>query len=145
MKTYLLSATSVIFLSVMVSMILPEGKLSKSIIFVMRMACILVLIQPITKIFDIKTDSAEISADYEYIKSVYSDNQSSALRELLVKEFGEGIDCTVNIEYADGKFTVGEISVTVNSRDEEFIYSVFEYVCSLGYERDSIIIFPLAN
>ena len=44
MKTYLLTAAGVIFLSVIISLVIPEGKLNKSIVFVMRMACILVLI-----------------------------------------------------------------------------------------------------
>ena len=48
MKGYLLTAAGVIFLSVIVSLIIPDGKLNKTIVFVMRMACILVLLQPIT-------------------------------------------------------------------------------------------------
>ena len=55
MKTYLLTAAGVIFLSVIVSLVIPEGKLNKSIVFVMRMACILVLIQPISGVFKLKS------------------------------------------------------------------------------------------
>ncbi len=57
MKTYLLTAAGVIFLSVIVSLLIPEGKLNKSIVFVMRLACIFVLIQPITGIFKIKSST----------------------------------------------------------------------------------------
>ena len=59
MKTYLLTAAGVIFLSVIISLVIPEGKLNKSIVFVMRMACILVLIQPITGIFKISSASVD--------------------------------------------------------------------------------------
>ena len=55
MKIYLISAAAVIFLSVLVSLIIPEGKLNKTIVFILRMVCIFVLIQPITGIFKIKT------------------------------------------------------------------------------------------
>ena len=88
MKTYLLTAVGVIFLSVIVSLVIPEGKLNKSITFVMRMACILVLIQPLTGIFKIKSSSdGEAFYDYEYICSVYSENQSDQLEKKLSAEF----------------------------------------------------------
>ena len=38
MKIYLLTAAGVIFLSIIVSLVIPEGKLNKTIVFVMRMA-----------------------------------------------------------------------------------------------------------
>ena len=53
MKVYLLTAAGVIFLSVVVSLLIPEGKLHKSVTFVMRLICIVVLIQPVTGIFKI--------------------------------------------------------------------------------------------
>ena len=53
MKAYLLSAAAVIFLSVIVSLIIPEGKLNKKKVFVMRMVCIFVLISPNTGNFKI--------------------------------------------------------------------------------------------
>ena len=53
MKEYLLSAVGVIFLSVIVSLIVPDGKLNKTIVFIMRMVCIFVLIQPVSGIFKI--------------------------------------------------------------------------------------------
>ena len=51
MKAYLLTAVGVIFLTVIVSFIVPEGKLKKSVNFVLRLVSICVLIQPVTKIF----------------------------------------------------------------------------------------------
>ena len=53
MKEYLLTAVGVIFLSVIVSLIVPDGKLNKTIVFIMRMVCIFVLIQPVSGIFKI--------------------------------------------------------------------------------------------
>ena len=69
MKAYLLAATGVIFLSVVVSLLIPEGKLHKSVTFVMRIICLLVLIQPITGIFKIKDveTSEKDFFDYEYV------------------------------------------------------------------------------
>ena len=95
MKTYLLTAAGVIF-----SLVIPEGKLNKSIVFVMRMACILVLIQPITGIFKISSASVdEPLYDYVYICKVYSDNQSEQLEKLLLKEFSEECDCVKLYKY----------------------------------------------
>lgn len=68
MKTYLLGAAAAIFLSVIVSLLVPEGKLNKSITFIMRLICILVLIQPLTGIFKIgSSDNSESKVDYTYI------------------------------------------------------------------------------
>lgn len=90
MKTYLLTAAGVIFLSVIVSLLIPEGKLNKSIVFVMRLACIFVLIQPITGIFKIKSSTVnEPLYDYEFICKVYSDNQSEQLEKLIAEKLSE--------------------------------------------------------
>ena len=86
MKTYLLTAAGVIFFSVIVSLLIPNGKLNKTIVFVMRMACILVLLQPITGIFKItSTVIDEPLFDYVYICKVYSDDQSEQLEKLILK------------------------------------------------------------
>ena len=63
MKAYLLSAVGVIFLSVVISLLVPEGKLKKSVTFIMRLICILVLIQPVTGIFKLP----DVSQDTGYL------------------------------------------------------------------------------
>ena len=134
MKTYLLTAAAVIFLSVIVSLIIPQGKLNKTIVFVMRMACILVLIQPITGIFKIKTSSqGEAIYDTEYVATVYSKNQSGSLEKLLYGEFEEECVCNVNVVYDGGNFTVESVSVQTVSQNNKLIEDIYEYLEQLGY------------
>ena len=90
MKGYLLTAAGVIFLSVMVSLLMPEGKLNKSITFVMRLICILVLIQPLTGIFNIKFAS----------NPKYKQQISEVLIPIKEKEFTKTIlECAAIIAY----------------------------------------------
>lgn len=134
MKIYLLTATAVIFLSVIVSLIIPEGKLNKTIVFVMRMACIFVLIQPITGIFKISSGSADKPLyDYQYICKVYSDNQSDQLEKLLLEKFDAECVCAVNVVYGDGQFKVGSVSVEINEENGELISTIYEYLEELKY------------
>ena len=69
MKAYFLTSAGVIFLSLIVSMLIPEGKLNKTITFVLRLACIFVLLQPISGIFKITSANTggEPLYDYEYV------------------------------------------------------------------------------
>ena len=134
MKTYLLTAAGVIFLSVIVSLIIPEGKLNKTIVFVMRMACILVLIQPITGIFKISQTANDAPLyDYVYICKVYSDNQSEQLEKLLYEKFSEECECTVEIVHDNGNFKVE--SVTVEVKDEKSIGEIYAYLEQLNYKN----------
>ena len=129
MKTYLLTAVGVIFLSVIVSLVIPEGRLKKSITFVMRMACILVLIQPLTGIFKIKSSSnGEAMFDYEYICTVYSSNQSEQLEKVLLSEFSAQTSCNVDIRYENGEFRAESVTVEVNSQDNEIIENIYAYL-----------------
>ncbi|MDE5721217.1 MAG: stage III sporulation protein AF [Clostridia bacterium] len=133
MKTYLLTAAGVIFLSVIISLIIPEGKMHKSIVFVMRMVCIFVLIQPVTGIFKIQSSSVDKPLyDYEYVCAVYSDNQSTQLEKLLLKEYGEETNCKVNVVYNDGKFEVSAVTVEF-AQENEKINEIYEYLVKLGY------------
>ena len=134
MKTYLLTAAGVIFFSVIVSLIIPEGKLNKSIVFVMRMACILVLLQPISGLFDFSSVSTdELIYDYEYITNVYSDNQSKELEKLIYKEFSAESNCLVEILYDEGNFKVGTVSVEIISDNKKLIDEIQSYLKELGY------------
>lgn len=139
MKTYLLSAAGVIFLSVIVSLLIPEGKLHKTIIFVMRMACIFVLVQPVTGLF--KIDDASVNEplfDYEYISKVYTENQSGQLEKLLFNEFGESCDCIVEVNYDEGDFKVESVTVEINSENEKIIEDIYAYLKELGYINISV-------
>ena len=140
MKTYLISATAVIFLSVMVSLIIPEGKLNKTIVFVMRMACIFVLIQPITGIFKIKNTGVSNSSlyDYEYICKVYSDNQSEQLEKLIYEKFAVESTCTIKIVYDDGEFRADGVDIEINSENYEIIDDIYEYLEELKYINISV-------
>ena len=134
MKTYLLTAAAVIFLSVIVSLIIPQGKLNKTIVFVMRMACILVLIQPITGIFKINTSSSsETIYDTEYVATVYSKNQSGSLEKLLYEKYAEECECRVNIIYSEGNFKADSVSVQTSSENNQLISDIYEYLEKLGY------------
>ncbi|MDE7305898.1 MAG: stage III sporulation protein AF, partial [Clostridia bacterium] len=111
MKTYLLTAVGVIFLSVIVSLVIPEGKMNKSITFVMRMACIFVLIQPLTGIFKIKSSSdGEVFYDYEYICGVYAENQSDQLEKKLADEFSAECTCSIEIVHDNGVFRAESVT-----------------------------------
>lgn len=134
MKTYLLTAAGVIFLSVIVSLLIPEGKLNKSIVFVMRMACIFVLIQPVTGIFKIKSSSVSKPLyDYEYICKVYSDSQSEQLEKLIAENLSEQCDCSVNIKYENGEFISDGVTVEVISEKTQTVDKIYAYLQEKGY------------
>lgn len=134
MKAYLFTAAGVIFLSVIVSLLIPDGKLNKSITFVMRMACILVLLQPVTGIFKIgEQTSDEPMYDYVYICKVYSDNQSEQLENVLKEKFGEECDCTVEIIHDDGNFKINSVNVEVNTQKNQIIDEIYAYLEQSGY------------
>ena len=136
MKVYLLTAAGVIFLSVIVSLLIPEGKLHKSVTFVMRLICIFVLIQPITGLFNIKETNSSWSDDffdYEYVCGVYSDHQSEQLEILLEKEFEVDANCAIKVEYAEGEFKVTEVGVELNKNNSKLIQEIYAYLDGLGY------------
>ena len=139
MEKYLLSAVGVIFLSVIVSLIIPEGKLNKTITFVMRLICILVLIQPISRIFKISSawNGGEFF-DYEYVSSEYSKHQSAQLTILLLDEFEVETECSVAVVYEEAQFKVNSVEVCVNSEEADFIGNIYEYLQALGYINISV-------
>ena len=134
MKTYLLSAAAAIFLSVIISLLVPEGKLNKTITFIMRLVCILVLIQPSTGLFKLSpqwpTDS---TVDYVFVESVYSDHQSAQLEKLIKTEFETECECTDNVEYAYGEFMAKEAAVKIKENNSELIKAIYEYLQELNY------------
>lgn len=139
MQAYLLSAVGVIFLSVIVSLLIPEGKLNKTITFVMRLICILVLIQPIMGIFKIKdSQSAANFFDYEYVSEQYSSHQSAQLAKLLKEEFEVDTECRVKIEYEEGEFRANGVEVALDEKDGHLIEKIYAYLEELKYINISV-------
>lgn len=145
MKAYLLAATGVIFLSVVVSLLIPEGKLHKSVTFVMRIICLLVLIQPITGIFKIKDveTSEKDFFDYEYVCRVYSEHQSEQLELLLKKEYNIETSCDVKVEFIDGEFKPTAVEVGISESNSECLIlkeKIENYLAKLGYKNVTVFL-----
>ena len=139
MEKYLLSAAGVIFLSVIVSLIIPEGKLNKTITFAMRLICILVLIQPITGIFKISpTSGGDNFFDYEYVCGEYSEHQSAQLRLLLLDEFNVQTECSVEVVYEEEQFKVNSVEVCMGENETDYIEKIYAYLQELGYINISV-------
>lgn len=139
MQTYLLGAAGVIFLSVIVSLLVPEGKLNKTITFVMRLICIFVLIQPITGIFKISpSPESENFFDYEYVCKEYAEHQGTQLEILLLDKFGAESECAVEVEYENSGFKVNGVEVAVISADKNLIDKIQAYLSGLGYINISV-------
>ena len=135
MKIYLLSAAGVIFLSVIVSLLVPEGKLNKTITFIMRLICIMVMIQPLTAIVGGNGASGGNvnSADYVYVCEIYSEHQSGELEKLLLEKLGAKTKCSVDVGYEDGEFKVTGVTVLTEENNLKLIESIYEYLGQLHY------------
>ncbi|MGN0806090.1 MAG: stage III sporulation protein AF [Candidatus Coproplasma sp.] len=130
---YLYGALGVVFLSVIAGLIIPEGKLKKSINFVLRLICISVLITPVLNLFGIEEQVKGFSPDYEYICEIYSQNQSELLTQKVYSDCGEECVCTVTVVYQDDKITESGVIVTGNFKDRQTIEKIEEYLRGLGY------------
>lgn len=133
MTAYLLSAAGVIFLTVIVSFIIPEGKLNKSVNFILRLVCIGVLLQPVTQLFKFAPTEEKPLADYEYICGVYSQTQSEQLENEVRKNLNIECECVVSVEFADGKISENGVAVFVENCDNEKVDFIKEYLQELGY------------
>ena len=134
-----MSAAGVIFLSVIVSLLIPEGKLNKTITFVVRIICILVLIQPLTGVFKISSAwSGGKFFDYAYVCGEYSEHQSTQLEMLLLDEFDLETECSVEVTYEEEQFKVNGVEVCLNSQDSNFIEKIYAYLQGLGYINISV-------
>lgn len=145
MTEYLLSAAGVIFLSVIVSLIIPEGKLNKSITFIMRLISILVLIQPVSGIFRINGDGSSSGslADYTYVSAIYTEHQSEQLELLLQKECAAETECNVTVEYDAGDFKVTAVEVGILEGQPEasaLKERIENYLSELGYKNVNVFI-----
>lgn len=132
MKSYIYAAFGVIFLTLLMGFILPEGKLKKTLTFVMRIVCISVLISPVTQLFQLSPSKEAADFDFEYICNAYSDNQSIALENMIYDELGYECDCCVAFIYEDGE--IREDGVTVSGQfTEQTKQKIVEYLSGLGY------------
>ncbi len=132
MTAYLLSAFGVIFLSVIMSYIVPEGKLNKTVNFILRIISITVLISPITGLFDISDETSYEVIDYEYVCEMLSDSQSRLLEQKISEELGFECDVVVAVVYEND--CIAESGVTVTGDfDADTKYKILEYLKELGY------------
>ena len=133
MKIYLLTAVGVIFLTVIVSFVAPDGKLKKSVNFVLRLISIAVLIQPITTIFKFQPQASIPDYDYAYVCQVYSQNQSNLVAQKVKEKLG--VDCVffVDIEYDGEKIEEKGIIVSVDTKNRDRIGEIQAYLKELGY------------
>ena len=139
MKIFLLSATGVIFLSVIISLLIPEGKLNKTITFIMRIICIMVMIQPLTGIFGVKdTDGDAGSVDYVYVCEIYSRHQSGELEKLIFEKLGARTKCSVEVVYEDKEFKVNGVTVVTEENNSQLIKNIYEYLGQLQYINISV-------
>lgn len=130
---YLYAALGVVFLSVIAGLLIPNGKLKKSINFVLRLICILVLINPVLNLFGIEEQVKNVSLDYNYICEVYSKNQSDLLTQKVIADCNVDCVCTVEVVYDEDKIKENGVIVTGNFKDEQSINKIVEYLQGLGY------------
>lgn len=135
MSGYLISAIGVIFLSVVVSLIIPEGKLTKTIMFIMRLVCIFVLVSPIATLFGgaKSKNASDCNADYAFVEGIYSEHQSIQLERLIKNKYSFEVDCRVMVNYADGEFTVRSVLIMLSGENVKFCNEIYEYLKELGY------------
>ncbi len=133
MTAYLLTSVGVIFLTIIISFIVPEGKLKKSVTLVLRLVCIAVLIQPVTKLFTFSNKTTEYKYDYEYVCQVYSQNQSNLLTNKIKNDLGVDCVCVVEVVYEDNKIKENGVTVNTNFDESVTLCKIAEYLSGLGY------------
>lgn len=133
MKTYLLTAVGVIFLTVIISFIVPEGKLKKSVNFVLRLVSIGMLISPVSNIFSFTAQESSAAYDYDYVSAVYSQNQSRLLTQKVSEDLGYDCVCCVEIVYDGHTICENGVNVYGNFENVQTIEQITEYLEGLGY------------
>ncbi len=139
MKTYLAIAAGIVFLSILCSVLVPEGKLKKTVLFSLRMVCIAALIQPVYNLFSFAENESREICDYSFICEAYSIQQKNAAEDAIYSEFGETCSCEITIEYIDCEFTQTAINVTTQSGNLQLIYEIYEYLEELGYININVV------
>ena len=130
MKSVLTIATGVVFISLIATYVIPNGKLRRSINLVLRLACILALVSPVLKLIlpDVKVEYV----NYNQVATVFEKSQENYLQKLILDKFGADCECNLIIEY-DGNI-IAEKGIVIKIKDNfdkrEQIYS---YLIELGY------------
>lgn len=130
---YLYVALGVVFLSVVVGLLVPNGKLKKIVNLILRLVCVCVLINPIVNLFGLEASDVSGEPNYEYVCDVYSSNQSKELKKRIEKEFGEQCQCVVSVEYKDEKLVESGVTIVGDFGDLGVIERIVEYLKELGY------------
>lgn len=134
MSAYLAFSAGMIFLTVLVGFIIPEGKLNKTISFVIRLACIFMLISPLLKSFGFTETLDDGSLiDYDYISYVYSENQSTRLEKLILENIGIECECVIDFTYNDGIFKENGVTILTDFAENVTIEKIQAYLGELGY------------
>ena len=124
MTAYLITACGAVFLSVIVSFVIPQGKLNGTITFVMRMICIAILVLPLTKLFVVGGQEQEELVDYGYVCDVYSRTQ---------ERFGAETECDVVISYDGSDFFVESVTVGITGNYDSLSHEIYEYLREADY------------
>ena len=138
MTAYLLTAAGVIFLTVIVGFIIPDGKLNKSVNFILRIVSIGVLLQPVTGLFNFSPEADSQLADYEYICSVYSQTQSEQLEKCIKEDLGIDCVCIVDIRFDEGVIKENGVTVFLEEYNYKKVELIWEYLESAGYINISV-------
>ena len=134
MTAYLITACGAVFLSVVVSFIIPQGKLNSTITFVLRIVCIAILISPLAGLFTISDEQFDEMVDYGYICALYSENQSKALEECLMEEYSARSECSVEIVFSDEKgFYAESVEVCLIGSYGDLSDKIYEYLEEADY------------
>lgn len=132
MTEYLITACGTVFLSVIISFIIPQGRLNSAITFVIRMICIVILVLPLTQLFTDVKGGGEL-ADYDYICAFYSENQSKALDKALEEEFGIEVQCDLTIAHGSEGFYLESVNVGVPTEYYSLSDKIYEYLHEADY------------
>ncbi len=132
MKEYAISLISLLFLSVIISVIIPKGKLNGCILFVLRIVCVAIMVTPLTQIFKISEHDKYIIS-YEDVCSIYEINQQKIIEKEIEYKFSISSQCFVDLELKENKLNIIEVRVYVDQKNLKNSVEICEYLRSLNY------------
>lgn len=133
---YLLSIVGVVMLTVLIDLILPDGKINKYIKSIVAIMVVAVIISPVAKLIKADFDFSKIFASSNYqideaiLDSITSKNIENYERELetRLKDFGfEGVNVSIVTEDTSGQKIIKYIYVdlcdlVINKNEEHIDY-----------------------
>lgn len=111
-SNFCLSIICAIMMIIILEMIMPEGKSKKYVTFVFQIVITMILLEPITNLFDINIDEvlAKVTSEYEEVKydeNLYNDSVKKSYEQTLINDIvnrlnenGYSVD-NVTVEYDD--------------------------------------------